>query len=72
MLYARENTVRTTLNLDEALLTDAMKWTGAATKTAAINEALQQVIQAQKRKKLIEMAGKMKLNVDLDITRKRP
>jgi Arc/MetJ family transcription regulator len=64
--------MRTTLDLNEDLLKEAMKWTGKTTKTAAINEALKQVVQSRKRFRLIEMAGKMKLNVDLDITRKRP
>jgi Arc/MetJ family transcription regulator len=64
--------MRTTLDLNETLLKEAMKWTGKATKTAAINEALKQVIQSRKRFRLIEMAGKMKLNVDLNVTRKRP
>jgi Arc/MetJ family transcription regulator len=63
--------MRTTLDLNETLLTEAMKWTGEPTKTAVINEALKQVIELRKRMKLIEMAGTVKLDVDLDITRKR-
>jgi len=63
--------MRTTLDLNEALLAEAMKWTGETTKTAAINEALRQVVKLKKRKKLIEFAGKMDLDVDLNITRKR-
>jgi Arc/MetJ family transcription regulator len=63
--------MRTTLDLNEALLVEAMKWTGMATKTAAINEALKQVIDLRKRMKLVEMAGTVKLDVDLDATRKR-
>ena len=63
--------MRTTLDLNETLLTEAMKWTGESTKTAVINEALKQVIDYRKRMKLVEMAGKVKLDVDLDITRKR-
>jgi len=63
--------MRTTLNLNENLLADAMKWTGEATKTAVINEALKQVIKSKKRKKLIEFAGKLNLDVDLDTIRKR-
>ena len=63
--------MRTTLDLNEALLTEAMKWTGETTKTAVINEALKQVINFNKRKRLVEFAGKMDLDVDLDITRKR-
>jgi len=63
--------MRTTLDLNEALLTEAMKWTGETTKTATINEALKQVIKSKKRLKLIEFAGKLHLDVNLDITRKR-
>ncbi len=63
--------MRTTLVLNENLLAEAMKWTGATTKTAVINEALYQIIQMKKRLKLIEMAGKVDLNINLDITRNR-
>jgi Arc/MetJ family transcription regulator len=63
--------MRTTLDLNENLLTEAMKWTGESTKTAVINESLKQIIEFKKRMKLIEMAGNVKLDVDLDITRDR-
>jgi len=63
--------MRTTLDLNETLLIDAMKWTGETTKTATINEALKQVVKFRKRVKLIELAGKLNLDVDLDTTRKR-
>jgi len=63
--------MRTTLDLNETLLTEAMKWMGETTKTATINEALKQFIEFKKRKRLVEFAGKMDLDVDLDITRKR-
>jgi len=63
--------MRTTLDLNEKLLADAMKWTGETTKTAVINEALKQVIKSKKRKELVKFAGKLNLNVDLDIIRKR-
>ncbi|MDR1932437.1 MAG: type II toxin-antitoxin system VapB family antitoxin [Spirochaetales bacterium] len=63
--------MRTTLNLDEKLLVEAMKWTGESTKTAVINEALKQIIQNRKRLRLIEMAGKVKLDADINVTRNR-
>ena len=63
--------MRTTLDLNETLLNEAMKWTGIFTKTTVINEALQGLIDHKKRLKLIELAGKIKLDVDLDITRAR-
>ena len=63
--------MRTTLDLNETLLNEAMKWTGIFTKTAVINEALKNMIDHKKRLELIKMAGKIKLDVDLDITRAR-
>jgi Arc/MetJ family transcription regulator len=63
--------MRTTLDLNEALLNEAMQWTGIFTKTAVINEALKEVIAHKKRMRLIEMAGNVKLDVDLNITRAR-
>ncbi|GHT65161.1 hypothetical protein FACS1894110_06360 [Spirochaetia bacterium] len=63
--------MRTTLDLNESLLTEAMQWTGELTKTAVINEALKQIIDSRKRLKLVELAGKVKLDVDPDITRNR-
>ncbi|MDR1997634.1 MAG: type II toxin-antitoxin system VapB family antitoxin [Candidatus Margulisbacteria bacterium] len=63
--------MRTTLDLNNTLLMQALKWTGQPTKTAAINEALRQAIQAGKRARLIELAGKVKLPVDINRTRKR-
>jgi Arc/MetJ family transcription regulator len=63
--------MRTTLELNESLVAEAMRRTGAATKTALINEALRQVVGRQKRANLVRMAGKIKLDVDLNATRKR-
>ncbi len=63
--------MRTTLDLDESLLSEAMKWTGETTKTGAINEALKQIVKFKKRIRLLDLAGKVKLDVDLNATRER-
>ncbi len=63
--------MRTTLDLDEALLNEAMKWTGETTKTGTINEALKQIVKFKKRLRLLELAGKVKIDVDLNATRER-
>ncbi len=63
--------MRTTLDLDESLLSEAMKWTGETTKTGAINEALKQIVKFKKRIRLLDLAGKVKLDVDLNTTRER-
>jgi Arc/MetJ family transcription regulator len=63
--------MRTTLDLDKKLLDEAMKWTGESTKTSVINEALKEIIKNRKRLRLVEMAGKVKLEVNIDATRNR-
>lgn len=63
--------MRTTLIINDTLLLEAMKLTGLSTKTATINEALKLITQVEKRKKLIELAGKVEISVDTDVTRNR-
>ena len=63
--------MKTSVSVNENLLTEAMKWSGTATKVATIHEALQQLVEHKKRMKLIGMAGKVKLDVDITATRKR-
>ncbi|MDR1278486.1 MAG: type II toxin-antitoxin system VapB family antitoxin [Treponema sp.] len=63
--------MRTTLDLDKKLLDEAMKWTGASTKTSVIHEALKEIIKNRKRLRLVEMAGKVKLEANVDVTRNR-
>jgi Arc/MetJ family transcription regulator len=64
--------MRTTLDLDKKLLDEAMKWTGKSTKTSVINEALKEIIKNRKRLRLVEMAGKIKFEVNINVTRNRP
>jgi Arc/MetJ family transcription regulator len=63
--------MRTTLDLDKKLLDEAMKWTGENTKTSVINEALKEIIKNRKRLRLVEIAGKVELEVNIDVTRNR-
>jgi Arc/MetJ family transcription regulator len=63
--------MRTTLDLDSTLLDEAMKWTGESTKASVINEALKEIIRNRKRLRLVEMAGKVKLEVNINATRNR-
>jgi Arc/MetJ family transcription regulator len=60
-----------TVELNDTLLSEAMEWAGESTNTAVVNEALKQYVQLQKRMRLIEMAGQVHLEVDLDATRGR-
>jgi len=51
--------MRTTLNLDEALIKELMAATNAKTKTEAIHEALTEFVRRRKLKRLKALSGKI-------------
>ncbi|MDF1568280.1 MAG: type II toxin-antitoxin system VapB family antitoxin [Spirochaetaceae bacterium] len=63
--------MRTTLNLPEDLLKEAMKVTQSRTKTDVITLALRNLVRQQKLTELKDYFGKVDLDVDLDSLRKR-
>lgn len=63
--------MRTTLDIPEKLIDEAMKVTGAKTKSQLIKDALQEQIDRSKRKKLISLKGTIDLDIDLDTLRDR-
>ena len=63
--------MRTTLDISSELLSEAMKISGAKTKSQVIKEALQEMIAREKRQILLNFKGKVDLDVDLDILRGR-
>ena len=63
--------MRTTLNLPEALINEAIKVTHIKTKTALIITALQELIRKNKIAGLKRYKGKVDLSVDLNTLRKR-
>jgi hypothetical protein len=56
--------MRATLNIPDALINDLIVETGERNKTRLIKTALEEMLRAIRRKKLIGMSGKM----DLDLT----
>jgi len=66
-----EETMRTTINLPEELVSEAMKLTKFKTKTGVIKEALINLIQREKIKKLKKFQGKINVEINLDILRDR-
>lgn len=64
--------MRTTLDLPEALVKEAMKASQQRSKTATIITALQEMIRKNRLQDLKAFRGKVNLDVDLDATRKRP
>ena len=53
------STTRTTLNLDEQLLSQAREFTGIQEKTALIHEGLRELIVREASKRLIALGGTM-------------
>lgn len=63
--------MRTTLDLPERLIKDAMKASHQKTKTAVIITALEDLVRKSHIRDLQRFKGRVDLNVDLDALRKR-
>jgi len=63
--------MRTTLDLPEDLLNEAMKTTHIQTKTKVIVTALEELIRKSKITKLKKYKGKIDLDIDLNTLRCR-
>jgi Arc/MetJ family transcription regulator len=63
--------MRTTLDLPEDLLNEAMKTTHIQTKTKVIVTALEELIRKTKITELKKYKGKVDLDIDLDTLRCR-
>ncbi|MCA9433486.1 MAG: type II toxin-antitoxin system VapB family antitoxin [Candidatus Omnitrophica bacterium] len=63
--------MRTTLDLPEALLDEAMKVSHQKTKTSVIITALEEYVRKHRLQSLKKYKGKVDLDVDLDNLRKR-
>jgi hypothetical protein len=63
--------MRTTLELPDALVNEALALTKISTKTGLIKYALENVIQREKVRELADYFGKITLDIDLDKLRKR-
>ena len=63
--------MRTTLDLPNDLLAEAMQITKSKTKTETIILALNNIIKQKKLNKLINYHGKVDLEIDLNILRNR-
>jgi len=65
--------MRTTLDIPESLLSEAMKVTQARTKTEVIKFALENIIRKNKLQKLKGYRGELEIEIEinLDVLRKR-
>ncbi|MCG6150258.1 type II toxin-antitoxin system VapB family antitoxin [Leptospira levettii] len=63
--------MRTTIDIPEELVIEAMKLTKITTKTEVIKEGLNTLIRKEKMKDLKKFKGKVDLDIQLDDLRKR-
>jgi len=63
--------MRTTLDLPENLIKEAMNLTRAKTKTALIIRAIEDLVRKQKIEGLKDFKGKVDLDIDINSLRKR-
>ncbi len=61
---------RTNIDLDERLVMAGMKLTGCKTKKEVVNLALRELVARKKRKKILELEGKIAWAGDLHEMRK--
>jgi len=64
--------MRTTLDLPADLVNEVKAMLGFKSKTDTIVYALNEIVRRAKRRKLIAMFGKVKIDIDLDKSRRRP
>lgn len=62
--------MRTTLNIDDALIAESIKLSGVSNKTKVIELALLDFVRKLKREKIKESCGKLNLKVDIIKLRK--
>jgi Arc/MetJ family transcription regulator len=55
-----------TLNLDEALLTEAFELTNLTTREELVNLALQELVRSRRKKNLLDLAGQIQFAPGFD------
>lgn len=63
--------MKTTIDLPEDLIAEAMRITGSKSKIEAIKKSLQEVILREKRLNLLNFKGKVDIGIDLNNLRDR-
>jgi Arc/MetJ family transcription regulator len=54
------------LNLDEALLDEALHLTNLSTQQELVNLALQELVRSRRKKNLLDLAGQIQFTEDFD------
>ncbi|HUT55865.1 MAG TPA: type II toxin-antitoxin system VapB family antitoxin [bacterium] len=61
--------MRTTINVDDAIIDNLMEVTEAKSKTSAVNKALTDYVRLKRKELLLSLPGKIKIDVDWRKTR---
>lgn len=61
----------TNLNLDDALLDEALKLSGKKTKREAVNAALQEYVSRRKQRRILELFGQLDWDPRYDYKKER-
>ena len=67
----KESAMRTTIDLPDTLVLEAMKLSHHRTKTAVLVSALEDFVRKNRIQGLKKFRGKIKLDIDIDTLRKR-
>ena len=59
--------MRTTIDLDESLVSDTIKESGKKSKKAALEEAMREFVNSRRRSRLIERIERGDLGIDLTL-----
>jgi Arc/MetJ family transcription regulator len=68
--YTRPTTMRTNIVIDDKLMAEAIKVTGASTKKEAVELGLKALIQLKRQEQIRGLRGKLKWKDDLDRMRR--
>jgi Arc/MetJ family transcription regulator len=63
--------MRTNIVLDESLVEEGLKLSGAKTRKELVNQALRELVENRKRRNLMDLAGKIKFADKYDYKRAR-
>ena len=63
--------MRTTLNIDDEALGEAMRYAEGRNKTQVINEALRDYARLRRRRELLALRGTIQWDGDIDALRRR-
>jgi len=68
-ISTQRTTMRTNIEIDDALIAEALRVSGLKTKRAAVEAGLKALIRLNRQKKILDLAGKVDWEGNLDESR---